>query len=607
MDRISTITLLVIVVAAVIALLLFGSFLKLINLDFNPFPTKPGVETPNGFEFLDMLGVVPQINLTEDGQPLTSSQISCKIAKDISSDFVSNGNYPHGASLPFSKDSIVGWGTFDVPWNSEKQRPVYYNDLSQKERDKLTVQSCSPCSPLLDEQCLTKQLSLREFSGQKICGTLSRFVHNSLETLKFGNSNCVSVGSQTFGTDSVSSPLQGESCSSLCGGEDKITVWQTDITNSSYLVSDKLEKGKSPPSLYPSSNTMLYLVKWVPYENPKEKKCGSGCKYNIDFLRIPKHSSEPSLSSGAVADQLSYYLKNFKRTEEAGSLIPELRLTEISDYSVTNSISIEDFVGLIQDKSGFDFDIGTCNNKEECIGKAASNITEYQQVQLREDENGNKLNVNLFYKSGGTQAAQFLGKGGINHITALSPLSTLDAGKTYTIYIFNWDIAGEFKEERQGDGKPFCFDGKRFYRKTSDFQRCSLDDPKLIQAGVFAKRAGALDRSIVILPAEGDGEIVGTDSCGNGVPLGDDCGKDKIEFDLRKEYTKLSASIEATFSSRDEVKVEFSTDRKTWKELYRTSGQNFTKDTTFIADPFRFVRLTGQGNIINTATVKVTG
>ena len=232
MDRISTVILLVLVVAVVIALLLFGSFLKLINLDFNLFPEKPKAETPSGFEFLDMLGVVPQIDITEDSQPLTSSQVACKIAKDISSDFVLNGNYPHGASLPLSKNSIVGWGTFDVPWDKEKQRPVYYNDLSQKEKDTLTAQSCSACSPILDEQCLTKQLSLREFSGQKVCGTLSRFVHNSLETLKFGNSNCVSIGTQTFGTDSVSSPLSGESCSSLCGGEDKITVWQADTTNS---------------------------------------------------------------------------------------------------------------------------------------------------------------------------------------------------------------------------------------------------------------------------------------------------------------------------------------------------------------------------------------
>ena len=352
---------------------------------------------------------------------------------------------------------------------------------------------------------------------------------------------------------------------------------------------------------------MLYLVKWVPYEKPKTKECGSGCKYEVSFLRIPKHSSEPSLSAGAVADQLSNYLKNFKRTEEAGSIIPELRMVQVSDYSVTNNIPIQDFAGLIQDKSGFDFDIGTCNSKEECLGKAASNITEYQQLQLKEDENGNKININLFYERGGTQAAQFMEKDIINHTIFLSPLSNLEAGKNYTIYIFNWDIAGEFKEERQGDGKPFCFDGKSFYQKTSDFLRCSLDNPKFIQAYVFAKRIGALDRSIVVLPAEETGETVGADSCGDGVPIGDECGKERIEFDLRKEYTKLSVLIEANLSSREEVNVEFSLDKKKWKELYSTSGQNFIKDTTLVQEPFRFVRLISQGNIINTAAVRVTG
>ncbi len=607
MERISTVTLLVLVVAVVIALVLFGAFLKLINIDFNLFPEPPKAETPGGFEFLDMLGIVPQINLTEDGQPLTSSQVACKIAKDISSDFVLNGNYPHGASLPFSRGSIVGWGVFEVPWNKERQRPVYFNDLTEQEKAVLTAQSCAACSPLLDEHCLTKQLSLREFSGQKVCGTFSRFVRNSLETLKFGNSACSSIGSQTFGTDSVSSPLQGESCSELCGGEDKITVWEADITNSSYLVSDKLEKGKSPPALYPSPNLMLYLVKWIPYEKPKERVCGAGCKYSVQFLHIPKTSTEPQLSGSAAAEQLSHYLKTFKRTEEAGSLIPELRFAQVSDYSVTQTVSMQDFIGLVQDKSGFDFDIGTCGSREECLGKAASNITEYQQVQMREDENGDKLNINLFYKRGGTQAAQFLGKDIIKHTTFLSPLSSLEAGEKYTIYVFNWDIAGEFKEERQGDGKPFCFDGKRFYQKTDNFVRCSLDDPKFIQAYVFAKRIGALDRSIVVIPAEeGTKEQVGADNCGDGVPVGDNCGKEKIEFDLRKEYTKLSARIEAELSSAGEVKVEFSTDGRKWKELYSTSGQLSLRDTTFIPEPFRFVRLTAD-SVINTGRVTVTG
>jgi len=569
------------------------------------------LEKPVEFDFGTTWETVVQNDVTGDGQPQTASHSACVISKLTYDDFTQNGDVLHGTDIPLSSLHLINWVGLKFDWNAEQQRPYVVSDLTPVQKEKLGNAGCNvACAPELDETCVTKYFSQMSIGGKPFCGEFTKFFSGRLQSLKFGNDKCSSIGDKIWGIDKRTNPFADEQCRDICPNENRVVDWEADSTKSIYDIDDsKLKEGSFPPSDGPLQPDYAAIIYWN-----DDKKA-----YKYVFTKVPKIGTDGPLSNADLAAQIINHIDNYKRTEPAGYTVPELTTTSISNYVLNKESDFSDFVDSLSKEATGEIITTECDAIGDCLTQAASSAIPYKRILFKSSVD-NVKNQEWIYKISsdidGLKSSDFLGEAkdffkSTKIFTNIKDGESLDRQSIYFVIVKSWELKDtEKKNQRIGQGgnaQDFCINvNKKSVRYVPGGKACNSNE---VGYGFYDTYSGFLDRSVIIYKQP----LHGFDECGNSFPENDACGTKEQVLDLGKEYKNANVVLRFLTSSQGALTIEQSVDGNTWTKLKdeQVSPRKSIEDDDVenfeqikIDLPFRYLRLKSD-SIIKHSSAKI--
>ena len=566
------------------------SFLNL-SLDIQ---TKQKTQTE--FDF-GMWGAVIKNDITRDGQPQTASHAACAISKFTYDDFTGKGDELHGDNIPLSRLRLINWFGLGFDWNAQQQRPYVLQDLNQEQQAKLAGEGCSiECAPALDEKCVTKYFSQLKVGGKPFCGEFTKFFSGKLDTLKFGNNRCKSLGDETWGVDQKKNPLAEEKCEDLCPGRNRVVDWTADESLSIYDISDDLKPGSFPPANTSLQPDYVFVLYW----NTEEEA------YKYSLAKMPRNGVDQPLKAVDLAKSISRYLNDYKRAEPGGFKIPELATVSALGYVVKEEYGFADFLSRLENGIGGEISAEQCSSLQECLFMTSDSIAPYRKVQFTtmqiDFDGGVDLHEDWVYDidldlDGNFQPSEFLGESKeffkqAKVFTNIQDDETLDRESLYFILVRNWEMKENEVTNRNAKGIGlYCINPKTKAVRQSD--NCK---PGEVWRTYINTYRGFLDRSVIIYRQP----LFGFDECGNGIPEDDACGTKEQVLDLGQGYKNANLLLRFVPTATGKIIIENSTDSISWtkaeekdvSQVKTTDDDDVTKsEFVKIDSDFRYIKI----------------
>lgn len=281
---------------------LFGQKIEILKIGTEKVEkTETGLSPPDVQVFKkDVLKIISK------GDAYSQAEIGCSVAQDVVNDYI---RYGTKGQRKFCSNNLclAAYGGFKL-----KQEAI-----TAEQGKTLNDFGCAACDPLLDENCISKNLAKQTVSETSFCNHFLVTVGG--ESLITGNSKCEANLNRV---DDV--------CDFICPGGNIIKQWRADGA-SQYNVSDANILLNGP---LVDNKSYIYVLQWDVFSK----------SYTLDFARVPETFDAGQFNDSETLAGFTYgtFLIN-PRFLEAGLWKPELRRSADFNFTVSNDIYLTDF------------------------------------------------------------------------------------------------------------------------------------------------------------------------------------------------------------------------------------------------------------------------